>query len=107
MKRLFSTALFLITTSFAFSQAKHLTFTDSVMIDVNGFGDVYNYKINAIPTTNDYFVIGPYNDGLYSIKYYMAKLNYQGEVLFDTLMEFSSLSSMPYPASVVASNSTS
>lgn len=107
MKRLFATALFLITTSFAFSQAKHLTFTDSVMIDVNGFGNVYNYKINAIPTTNDYYVIGPYNDGLYSIKYYMTKLNYQGEVLFDTLMEFSSLSSMPYPATVVSSNSTS
>ena len=107
MKRLFTAVLFLIITSSAFSQTKHITFKDSVLVDVNGFVSVYNYKINSIPTTNDYYVIAPYGDGLYTIKYYLTKLNYQGEVLFDTLVEFAPLSPMAYPAYVMGNEATS
>ncbi|MBE7441697.1 MAG: T9SS type A sorting domain-containing protein [Flavobacteriales bacterium] len=107
MKRLFTALLFIIITISAFSQAKHITFKDSVLVDVNGFVSVYNYKINSIPTTNDYFVVAPYADGLYTIKYYLAKLNFQGEVVFDTLIEFAPLSSMAYPAYVIGNEASS
>jgi len=97
MKKILLLFCIVFTSFFGFSQIKHITFTDSIKVDVNGFGYVNNYRINAVPNSNDYFLAGTYDNLSYGMNYYIANLDYQGAVIFDTVIEFSTVSSMPYP----------
>ncbi|MCB9361677.1 MAG: T9SS type A sorting domain-containing protein [Flavobacteriales bacterium] len=96
MKKIVLSTLLVLLVNTVFSQVKYITFTDSLLFDINGSGYVGDVKIKSIPNSNDYIVAGRYDDLMYGMDYYVVKLNYRGDVVFDTIVGFQPISSMPY-----------
>jgi hypothetical protein len=71
----------------AFSQIKHITFIDSLRVP-NAFGSMLFRSVAEIPD-NQHYVMGSRNDNEMSeMQHYYSRLDYNGDLLFDTIYTF-------------------
>lgn len=78
------------------TQTLYSTFTDSIRFDLGG-GMVSNYSIISSPLNESYAVIAKYDNTLYGMLFYYAKLNVDGNIVMDTVYSITPESSMAYP----------
>lgn len=78
--------LFTLIASVSFAQMKYVTFTDTLRFQ--GAGNTYFYNIAELPDEQAYFTGGGYDDLSYELKHYIAKLDFKGDMLWDTVYHF-------------------
>lgn len=84
MKKTLLIFCFALTSFLSFSQVKHITFTDSVVVN-NGV-PISSYKINSIPNSSDYILSSLFYDG--HINLYFAKLDFEGAVISNGIFRY-------------------
>lgn len=96
MKKISFLSLFIIT-FFNVEAQLFTTFTDSIRFDLGG-GMVSDYKILASPENESYSVLAKYDNTMYGMLFYYAKLDVDGHLVMDTVYSITTESTMPYPS---------
>jgi hypothetical protein len=104
MKKIFFIICFAFTSFFGFSQAKYITFTDSIIFDSGLLYSIENYNVAEIPSMGGYAFTGTINDWV-NLNYYYAKLDFAGNIVSDNLISITPMNTGPYPT--ILANSVS
>lgn len=82
--------MLIVLSSVSYAQIKHTKFSRVITIDtLNTFSTFYNTSISEIPLTGGYFLSNYKDDSqLPDFKASTIKLDYQGNILFDTVYSF-------------------
>lgn len=87
MKKSVLFSFLLIAMLSVFAQEKHITFMDS-LISPPSSAYYNNFRLAQSPMYNGYFLGSSYDDMSYEMKYYVAKTDFAGTLLWDTIFYF-------------------
>lgn len=96
MKKLLFSILTILLIGSTNAQPLYTTFTDSIRPNLPGYLD--NYKILGSPENESYSLLAKYDDFMYGMLFYYAKLDVDGQIISDTVYSITPTpSTMPYP----------
>lgn len=103
MKKYILFSAFVFIQLLSFSQEKHITFTDSLLINsVNGFD---YFKVAESANFDGYFLGSKYDDASFLMKHYVVKTDFKNALLWDTVFYFQEpFSSSPLGITSMISN---
>lgn len=89
MKKSLLLTVFAIGQLLGFSQEKYITFIDSLMPPESPVFYGYYHLANSNSSVSDgYFIGALYDDSSYEMKHYISKVDFQGGMLWDTILYF-------------------
>ncbi|MGE0562404.1 MAG: T9SS type A sorting domain-containing protein [Flavobacteriales bacterium] len=99
MKKIFLLVVFTVFQLVIFAQLKHITYTNPITVNTVSYLDYF--KVAASTNNDGYFLATRFDDGSYFMKHYIAKADFTGNVVWDTVYYFDE----PYSTSTTSINS--
>ena len=86
MKKLILFAVFSIFTGSLIAQVKHITYAKPINVNTINYLDYF--KVAASTTNDGYFLASRYDDSSFLMKHYVSKIDFKGDVVWDTVYHF-------------------
>lgn len=99
MKRITLIFVFSISQLIIFAQQKHITYSKQTTVNTSNYLDYF--KVASSTNFDGYFLASKYDDGSFLMKHYVTKIDFKGDVVWDTVYRFDE----PFSASVTGISS--